>query len=77
LGNEALYTENDPTAAMKLQYTEQIIKANPKAQQAAQGDPQFKQLLENYVKNLQMSQSQQQNKQIGRIGVAPVQGQQQ
>jgi hypothetical protein len=75
LGNEALYTENDPTAAMKLQYTEQIIKANPKAQQAAQGDPQFKQLLENYVKNLQMSQSQQQNKQIGRIGVTPVQGQ--
>lgn len=77
LGNEALYTENDPTAAMKLQYTEQIIKANPKAQQASQADPQFQQLLQNYVKNLQMSQSQQQNKQIGRIGVAPVQGQQQ
>ena len=75
LGNEALYTENDPTAAMKLQYTEQIIKANPKAQQASQADPQFQQLLENYVKNLQMSQSQQQNKQIGRIGVTPVQGQ--
>lgn len=75
LGNEALYTENDPTAAMKLQYTEQIIKANPKAQQASQADPQFQQLLQNYVKNLQMSQSQQQNKQIGRIGVTPVQGQ--
>jgi hypothetical protein len=73
LGNEALYTENDPTAGMKLQYAQQIIQSNPKAQQLAQGDPQFQQLLQNYIKNLQFSAQQQQNKQIGRIGVSPVQ----
>lgn len=76
LGNEAVYTENDPTAATKLQYTQDIVSKNPKAQQAAQQDPQFQQLMQNYVKNLQFSQQQQQNKQIGRIGVSPVSQQQ-
>ena len=37
-----------------------------------QGDEHFRALLDNYVKNLQMSVSQQQNKQIGRTGVTPV-----
>jgi hypothetical protein len=37
-----------------------------------QGDKHFRALLDNYVKNLQMSVSQQQNKQIGRTGVTPV-----
>jgi len=45
---------------------------NPKAQQTMQGDPHFRALLDNYVKNLQMSVMQQQNKQIGRTGVTPV-----
>ena len=37
-----------------------------------QSDPHFRAMLENYMKNLQMSVSQQQNKQIGRTGVTPV-----
>jgi hypothetical protein len=72
LGNEANYVENDPTAPTKMQYLQDIMSKNPKASQASQGDPVFQMLLENYVKNLQMSVSQQQNKQIGRIGVTPV-----
>jgi len=35
-------------------------------------DERFQALLENYAKNLQMGVDQQQNKQVGRIGVKPV-----
>ena len=72
LGNEANYVENDPSAPTKLQYLQDIMGKNPKAQQSMQSDPHFRSLLENYMKNLQMSVSQQQNKQIGRTGVTPV-----
>lgn len=72
LGNEAQYVENDPSAATKMQYLQDIMGKNPKAQQAMQSDPHFRAMLENYMKNLQMSVSQQQNKQIGRTGVTPV-----
>jgi hypothetical protein len=72
LGNEAQYVENDPSAATKMQYLQDIMGKNPKAQQAMQADPHFRAVLENYMKNLQMSISQQQNKQIGRTGVTPV-----
>jgi hypothetical protein len=72
LGNEAQYVENDPTAESKLQYLQDIMSKNPKAQQYMQGDQHFRALLDNYVKNLQMSVMQQQNKQIGRTGVTPV-----
>jgi hypothetical protein len=72
LGMEPHYTENDPTAKSKLQYAQDILQKNPKAQQAAQSDPQFQALLQNYFKNLQMSVSQQENKTIGRLGVTPV-----
>jgi len=72
LGNEANYVENDPTAQTKLMYLQDIMSKNLKAQQASQGDQMFQALLQNYVKNLQMSVMQQQNKQIGRIGVTPV-----
>jgi hypothetical protein len=75
LGNEPLYRENDPTAQARLQYAQDVISKNPKAQQAAQSDPVFQTLLQNYVKNLQMSVQQQQNAQIGRTGVSPVQQQ--
>jgi hypothetical protein len=75
LGNEALYQENDPTAQAKLQYAQQVIQANPKAQSALQQDENFQALFENYVKSLQMSVMQQQNAQIGRIGVTPIQQQ--
>jgi hypothetical protein len=72
LGNEANYVENDPSAQTKLQYLQDIMGKNPKAQQQMKSDQHFRALLDNYVKNLQMSVSQQQNKQIGRTGVTPV-----
>ena len=72
LGNEANYVENDPSAPTKLQYMQDIISKNPKAQQQMQSDPHFRALVDNYIKNLQMSVMQQQNKQIGRTGVTPV-----
>lgn len=71
LGNEALYQENDPTAQTKMQYAQQIMQANPKAQAALQQDQNFQQLFQKYIQNLQMSVMQQQNAQIGRIGVTP------
>lgn len=71
-GMEPQYVENDPAAKSKLQFAQDVMQKNPKAQQAAQSDPQFKALLQNYFKNLQMSVSQQENKTIGRIGVTPV-----
>jgi hypothetical protein len=49
-----------------------VLQSNPKAQAALQQDENFKALFENYVKSLQMSVMQQQNAQIGRIGVTPV-----
>ena len=71
-GMEVQYVENDPTAGTKLQYLQDIIQKNQKAQQMAQGDQQFQALIQNYVQNLQMSVQQQQNKTIGRLGVTPV-----
>ena len=71
LGNEALYVENDPAAGSKLQYAQQVLQSNPKAQQASKTDQQFQQLLQKYMKNLQFSMQQQQNKQVGKIGVTP------
>ena len=72
LGNEAAYTENDPTAGMKMQFMQQIIQGNPKYQEALQSDERFQALLDNYGKNLQQSIAQEQNKMIGRLGVQPV-----
>ncbi len=71
LGNEAQYVENDPQASSKLQFAQDILAKNPKAQQAAQGDRIFQILLENYMKQLQFSMEQEKNKQIGRVGVSP------
>ena len=74
LGMEAAYTDasNDPSAPMKLQYAQEIVGSNPKAQQALQGDQLFAELMKKYVQNLEMGAAQQQNKQIGRIGVKPM-----
>jgi hypothetical protein len=72
LGNEAAYTENDPTAAMKMQFMQQIVQNNPKYQEALQGDERFQALLDNYGKNLQQSVAQEQNKMVGRLGVQPM-----
>jgi hypothetical protein len=72
LGMEANYVENDPAAGAKMQYIQDIVGKNPQAQQRLQQDPHFRALVENYIKNLQMSVSQEQNKVIGRTGVTPV-----
>lgn len=71
-GMEPQYVENDPAAQSKMQFVQDIVQKNPKVQAAAQQDEQFQMLFQNYMKNLQMSVSQQQNKSIGRIGVTPV-----
>ena len=75
LGFEAQYADasNDPTAPTKLQFLQQLMQSNPKVQALMQQDERFKALLENYVKNLQLGVSQQENKIVGRIGVKPVQ----
>lgn len=72
LGNAPQMVENDPTAQTKLQFTQQIVAANPNYQQAlAQPDGRFRQLMEAYAKNLTFSVTQDRNKQVGRIGVSP------
>lgn len=71
LGNEVRYVENDPTAPTKLQYAEQIVKANPNYAAAMQQPGRFQELMQKYAQNLTFSVQQQQNKQIGRIGVQP------
>lgn len=99
-GNEAIYVQNDPAAAMKLQFASQIVAANPSyAPQLQRGkavvdqklleqptpemqqnpglhekltrDGRFAFLFEKYVANLQQSIAQQENKQVGRLGVKP------
>lgn len=72
LGNEARYVENDPAAGMKLQMVQDVMSKNPKYQALIQQDERFKACMDNYVKSLQMSLTQEQNKTIGRIGVKPV-----
>jgi hypothetical protein len=71
LGNQPKYVENDPSAGIKLQFLQQIIQNNPKYQEQLQADQQFAELLQGYSQNLNMSIMQQQNKQVGRLGVNP------
>lgn len=71
LGNEAKYSENDPAAKQKLDWAQQIVAANPNYQQALQSNGRFAQLLQKWIDSLTFSLQQQQNKTIGRIGVAP------
>jgi hypothetical protein len=72
LGFEANYVQNDPTAPTKQGFLQQLIKNNPNVAALAKNDKRFSELLENYAKNLQMSVDQQNNKQVGRIGVKPM-----
>jgi len=71
LGNPPRMVENDPTAQSRMQFVQQIIQSNPNYQAALQRGGRFRDLLEAYIKNLQFSVTQQNNKQIGRIGVDP------
>lgn len=73
LGDEAEYVEMDPGAKAKLEYLNQIVRANPNYMQMLQAQPKgrFAMLLQAYAKNLQFSITQEGNKQVGRIGVTP------
>tara|TARA_Y100000593_G_C4306562_1_gene336068 strand:- start:973 stop:2832 length:1860 start_codon:yes stop_codon:yes gene_type:complete len=73
-GIEATYQDatNDPTSSTKMQFAQEIASTNPGVQQALQGNELFTQLFQKYVQNLEMGVMQQQNKQIGRIGVQPM-----
>ena len=71
LGNPAPMVEMDPTAGTQLQLAMQVLKQNPKYQQALQQDPQVQENLKTYVQNLQHSQQETQISPVqGRTGVA-------
>jgi hypothetical protein len=69
LGNPPQLRENDPTAAMRLQFSQQVLQSNPKYQAQLQQDPLFQANLQKYIENLQFSVQQQQNAVTGRLGV--------
>lgn len=71
VGQEAEYVEMDPAAKAKLGYLTQVIEANPNYGYALRHEPKgrFMELLDKYARNLQFSLTQEQNKQVGRIGV--------
>ena len=73
-GIEATYQDstNDPTSSTKMQFAQEIASTNPGVQQALQNNELFQQLFSKYMQNLEMGVMQQQNKQIGRIGVQPM-----
>ena len=72
LGNEAQYDEKDPTAGMKLQFLQGILRCNLRYQEQMQSDERFGALMQNYTQALQFQVQQEQNAQVGRIGVQPV-----
>lgn len=69
LGNPPRLRENDPTAAIRLQFAQQVLQSNPKYQLQMQQDPLFQANLQKYIENLQFSVQQQQNAVTGRLGV--------
>lgn len=71
LGNEPQYVEMDPTAQTKLRFGSQIVAANPNYQKALQMPGRFAELMQKWAMNLQFSITQEQNKQVGAIGVRP------
>ena len=71
LGNEPKYVENDPTASSKLQFASQIVASNPNYQSGLKQGGRFAELMQKWAMNLQFSITQEQNKQVGRIGVTP------
>lgn len=70
-GNPPELVENDPTAQAQLQFAKQIVMNNPKYMQAMKTDPHFRELVEQWMENRQFSVTQEDNKQVGRLGVQP------
>lgn len=71
-GNEANYVENDPTAQFKMKAANDVVQRNPKYQELYRSDERFREVVDNYLKNLGQSVTQMENRQIGRTGVKPV-----
>jgi hypothetical protein len=72
LGSEVKYSQNDPQAGLKLKYATQIVQGNPHFMQGLQQEEtRFSQLMMKYVKSLQFSITEEQNKKVGAIGVKP------
>jgi hypothetical protein len=74
LGNPPRLVTNDASAPAQMKYAQQIIANNPIYKQELMQNPdgRFKQALEVWVKNRMQSVVQEQNKQVGRDGVAPL-----
>lgn len=73
-GMEPVNKPQGQNYALRLKTIEQSVQTSPKLQQQLQGDELFRQLMENRVKFLRFQIDQQQNAQIGRVGVSPVLG---
>ncbi len=61
-------------AQLRMQTLMQTLQGSPKLQQQYATDPTFAELLGNYQKYLMQQVTQDQNKLVGRLGTAPVQG---
>lgn len=74
-GNEVDYVENDPSAPGKIEMVNEIFKENPRYQQAYGEDERFRELMDNYWKNLMHSADQLgANAFSGRTGVKKISG---
>ena len=74
VGVEPEMPEQGINAQLRLQTMQQHIGQSPKLAQLYQGDELFRALVENRQKYLMQQVTQEQNKQIGRLGTAPLQG---
>lgn len=61
-------------AQLRMQVLDQTVSRSPQLAQAAMQQGTFQQLLENYRKYLTQQITQEQNKLVGRLGTAPMQG---
>lgn len=61
-------------AQLRMQTLMSTMQSSPKLQQQFMGDALFQQLVTNYQKYLTQQLAQEQNKLVGRLGTAPVQG---
>lgn len=70
-GQEPIMKEQE-NAQLRLGYLNQITQTSPTIAQALATNPMVQKLFENRVKHLQFILQQQQNAEIGRVGVKPV-----
>lgn len=73
-GVEPVMKEGGQNAQLRMQVLQNIIQSNPDIQGRLGQDKVFASLVENRMKHFQFQLQQQQNAQIGRIGVAPALG---